>query len=1055
MSLRVLQRSFITWCSFRFSTLAATTSSHPRSRCAAIVDHHDTFLPFSSSYPPLQHTCSSEIRDFFVYRYQHSCSSIEANQLHLGIYKHGFEADLFLVNTLINVYVRFGDLVSARKVFDEMPERNLVSWACLISGYGQNGMLVAACATFRDMVSAGYSPNSYAFGSVLRACQDLGPDYLKFGLQIHGMISKMSYAHDVLVGNVLISMYGSCFLGSGDNARRVFDEIDGKIAVSWNSIISVYSKRGDAIGAFKMFARMQHECSGFNFKPNAYTLSSLIAVASSSSLFGSSLLQQIASRVQKSGFLDDLYVGSALVSGLAKFGLIDDSWKIFECMSTRNAVTMNGLMVGLVNQKRGEQAVDVFKRMKHLVEVNPDSYVVLLSAFAEFDELEEGRRKGKELHAYAIRSGLRDAKVAVANALINMYARCGAIDSSRAVFEQMGERDLISWNSLIAGLDQNELFEDAVTTFCRMRRSGIRPTNFALISCLSSCASLGWLRQGAQVHTEALRLGLDSDVSVSNALLSMYADTRSFKECQKLFTLMPEHDQVSWNSIIGALANSETYALESVKYILEMMRSGCRLNGVTLVNILSAISSDSLSLSKLGPQVHALAFNYGFANNITIENALISCYGRCGRMEDCESIFSRMAQKDEVSWNTMISGCVHNEYLSKAVDLVWLMMQSGQKLDHFTFATVLSACASVATLERGMEVHACQIRAHLESDVVVGSAIVDMYAKCGRIAYAARFFDLMPVKNIFTWNTMISGYARHGFANKALEIFEQMKEEGQPPNHVTFVGVLSACSHGGLVEKGFKYFESMSSDYGLEPQMEHFSCMVDLLGRSGKLDKVEDFINRMPMKPNNLIWRTVLGSCSRTSGRNSELGKRAAEMLLQLEPENGANYVLLGNMYAAGSNWENLAITRSAMSLAAAKKQAGCSWVTMRDGVHVFVAGDISHPEKDAIYEKLGELLRKMREAGYVPQTSFALYDLESESKEELLSYHSEKLAIAFVLTRTSNSTIRIMKNLRVCGDCHSAFRYISKIVGRQIVLRDSNRFHHFTDGECSCGDYW
>ncbi|KNA19990.1 hypothetical protein SOVF_056510 [Spinacia oleracea] len=1053
MSLRLLLRSFITWRSCRFTTLAAT-SLCPGNNCTAVFDHRDPFLSLSSNPPP-QPTCRSEIRDFFVYQYQHSCSSVEANHLHLGIYKHGFEADLFLLNTLINVYLRFGDLVSARKVFDEMPERNLVTWACLISGYVQNGMPVAACATFRDMVSAGYAPNNYAFGSVLRACQELGPDYMKFGMQIHGLMSKTSFAQDALVGNVLISMYGSCCLESMDHARRVFDEIDGKIPVSWNSIISVYSGREDAIGAFEMFARMQHGGSGFNFKPNAYTLSSLIAVASSSAHFGTFLLQQMASRVQKSGFLDDLYVGSALVSGLAKFGLIDDSWKIFECMSAKNAVTMNGLMVGLVNQKRGEQAVDVFKQMEHLVEVNTNSYMVLLSACAEFSELEEGRRKGKELHAYAIRNGLRDAKVAVSNAIINMYAKCGAIHSACAVFEQMGERDLVTWNSLIAGLDQNERFEDAVFNFFRMRRSGMRPTNFALISCLSSCASLGWLRQGVQVHAEALKLGLGSDVSVSNVLLSMYAGTRSFNECKKLFSFMPEHDQVSWNSIIGALADSETYASEAVMYILEMMRLGWSLNGVTLVNVLSAVSSDSLSLSKLGPQVHALAFKYCFTNNITVENSLISCYGKCSRMEDCELIFSKMSKRDEVSWNAMISSCVHNEQLSKAVDLVWFMMQSGQRLDHYTFATVLSACASVATLERGMEVHACQIRAHLESDVVVGSAIVDMYAKCGRIDYAARFFQLMPVKNLYSWNTMISGYARHGFANKALEIFEQMKEGGQPPNHVTFVGVLSACSHGGLVEKGYKHFESMSSEYGLAPQMEHFSCMVDILGRSGKLDKVEDFINKMPMKPNNLIWRTVLGSCCRTNGRDSELGKRAAEMLLQLEPENGGNYVLLANMYAGGAKWEKLAITRSAMNLAAAKKQAGRSWVTMKDGVHVFVAGDKSHPEKDAIYEKLGELMRKIREAGYVPQTSFALYDLEPESKEELLSYHSEKLAIAFVLTRKSNSTIRIMKNLRVCGDCHSAFRYISKVIGRQIVLRDSNRFHHFSDGMCSCGDYW
>lgn len=1051
MSHRLLQRNFISWRFSHFTTISATSS-------LSFINHLSSYptIPKTLNHPSLLPNSSYEIRDFLVYKFQHSHSRNEANQLHLGIYKHGFEADLFLVNTLINAYVRIADLVSARQVFDEMPERNLVTWACLISGYSHNGMPVAACAAFRDMFSAGYAPNNYAFGSVLRACQELGPDYLKFAMQVHGLIWKTSFSHDVLVNNVLISMYGSCAVDLWGPARRVFDEINGRILESWNSIISVYSRGGEPFGAFEMLSKMQHECSEVDFKPNAYTFASLIAAASSSPHLGSWLLQQIASRVLKSGYLEDLYVGSALVSGFAKFGMIDVSWKIFECMSAKTAVTMNGLMVGLVNQKRGEEAVDIFKQMKHLVEVNSDSYVVLLSAFTEFDNLEEGRRKGKELHAYAIRSGIGNVKVAVFNALIHMYAKCGAIGSACAVFEHMGERDLVSWNSLIAGLDQNELFDKAVTNFCHMRRAGMKPTNFALISCLSSCASLGWLRQGVQVHAEALKLGLNSDVSVSNALLSLYADTGCFQECQKLFSLMSQHDHVSWNSIIGALADSETYASEAVSYFLEMMRLGWTLNVVTLVNILSAVSSQSLSLSELGPQIHALAFKYCFTNTLTVENALICCYGKCSRMEDCESIFSRMAQRrDEVSWNSMISGCIHNEQLPKALDLVWFMMQNGQRLDHFTFATVLSACASVATMERGMQVHACQIRACLESDVVVGSAIVDMYAKCGRIDYASRCFELMPRKNLYSWNTMISGYARHGLVDKALEIFDQMKEEGQLPNHVTFVGVLSACSHGGLVEEGFQHFESMSNDYRLAPQMEHFSCMVDLFGRSGKLDKVEDFINKMPMQPNILIWRTVLGSCCRTNGRYSELGRRAAKMLLELEPENGTNYVLLANMYAAGAQWENMAITRSAMSSAAAKKQAGCSWVTMKDGIHVFVAGDKSHPEKGAIYEKLGELLRKLRDAGYVPQTDSALYDLEPESKDELLSYHSEKLAIAFVLTRKSTSTIRIMKNLRVCGDCHLAFRYISKIIGRQIVLRDSNRFHHFSHGECSCRDYW
>ena len=996
---------------------------------------------------------SSEKFESLVNRFQGSCSSEEARELHLEGIKYGFVGNLFLSNTLINIYVRIGDLGSAQKLFDEMSSRNLVTWACLISGYTQNGEPHEACVRFRDMVRAGFIPNHYAFGSALRACQESGPSGCKLGLQIHGLISKTRYGSDVVVCNVLISMYGSC-LDSPNIARSVFDGIEIRNSISWNSVISVYSRRGDAISAFELFSSMLKEGLGFSFRPNEYTFGSLITAARSSVDSGFCVLKQVLAKVEKSGFLQDLYVGSALVSGFARFGLTDDAKKILGQMGEKNVVSMNGLMVGLVTQKQGEAAAKVFREMKDLVGTNSDSYVILLSAFPEFSALEEGRRKGREVHAHVIRTELTDGKVAIGNGLVNMYAKSGAIADACSVFELMVGKDSVSWNSLISGLDQNECFEDSSESFLRMRRTGLMPSNFTLISTLSSCASLGWIVLGEQIRCDGIKLGLDTDVSVSNALLALYAETGCLTECLKVFSLMPEYDQVSWNTVIGALSDSEASVSLAVKYFLEMMRGGWILSRVTFINILSAVSS--LSLHEVGHQIHALVLKYCLSDDTAIGNALLSCYGKCGETNQCEKIFSRMTDtRDEVSWNSMISGYIHNELLNKAMDLVWFMMQTGQRLDSFTFATVLSACASVATLERGMEVHACGIRACLESDVVVGSALVDMYSKCGRIDYASRFFELMPQKNVYSWNSMISGFARHGHGEKALKIFTRMKLDGQPPDHVTFVGVLSACSHVGLVEEGFEHFESMNEVYRLSPRMEHFSCMVDLLGRAGKLDKVDDFINGMPMKPNVLIWRTVLGACSRSNGRNTELGRKAAEMLMELEPQNAVNYVLLANMYASGEKWEDVAKARAAMKEAAVKKEAGCSWVTMKDGVHVFVAGDKSHHEKDSIYEKLRELNRKMREEGYIPQTKYALYDLELENKEELLSYHSEKIAVAFVLTRQSALPIRIMKNLRVCGDCHSAFGYISKIVGRQIILRDSNRFHHFQEGKCSCGDYW
>ncbi|XP_075502282.1 putative pentatricopeptide repeat-containing protein At5g09950 [Primulina tabacum] len=999
----------------------------------------------------------SEKYESLIERFRLSCSHFEAEQFHSEVIKYGYVNDLFTANNLINFYAWNADLVSANNVFDEMSEKNTVTWACLISGCSHNDMPASAIALFGRMLSEGFIANHYAIGSVIRACQMLGTDGSRYGLQIHGLILKTPYSVDVVVCNVLISMYGSCFIGSvgSDYARHVFDEIDCKNSISWNSIISVYSQRGDANLAVGFFSGMQMEHVGLGFRPSEYTFASLISAAAECACVdnGLLLLKQLLAKIEMSGFVRDLYVGSALVNLFARFGLIETAKDIFQHMGTRNAVSVNGLMVGLVKLKHGEEAVELFMEMKRLVRLNLDTYGNLLSAIGEFSCLQDVKKKGKEVHGYITRTGILDDRIAVGNSLINMYAKCGSIEDACAVFRLMLDKDLVSWSSIISALDQNEYFEDAVLSFCAMKRVGLMPSNFTLISSLSSCGSIGWIRMGEQIHCEGVKLGLDCDVSVSNSLLSLYADTRRITESRKVFHFMPEHDNVSWNSVIRAFSDSETSVIEAINYFIEMMRAGVNLNNITFINILTAAAS--LSHVELAHQIHSLVLKFQLMSDSAIQNSLLACYGKCGEMNDCETIFARMSERDDVSWNSIISGYIHNEHLVKAMDAVWFMLHSGQRLDCYTFATVLSACASLATLVHGMEVHACSTRACLDADVVIGSALIDMYAKCGRIEYASRVFNLMPHRNIYSWNSMISSYARHGDGHKALEMFTQMKLENQQPDHVTYVGVLSACSHVGLVSQGYEHFESMTNVYGLTPRMEHFSCMVDLLSRAAEFDKLEDFMARIPVIPNALIWRTVLGACSRANGRLMDLGERAAKMIIELEPQNAVNYVLLANMYASGGDWEHVTEARLAMRDAEARKEAGCSWVTMKDSVHVFVSGYKSHPDTESIYKKLAELHWKMREMGYVPETRFALYDLEMENKEEVLSYHSERLAVAFVLTRKSELPIRIMKNLRVCGDCHSAFKYISEIVGRQIVLRDSNRFHHFLDGKCSCNDYW
>ncbi|KAG2598747.1 putative pentatricopeptide repeat-containing protein At5g09950 [Panicum virgatum] len=1039
------------------ASAAASACSPPPSRLPPPVPLRDLLAHRLPPPRPLSPPAPHPHADILLLLRRRRGDATSPERLHVELVKRGLCDDLFLANHLVNSYAKGARLAAARLVFDEMPERNAVSWTCLVSGYVLQGLADEAFQVFRAMlreVEPWCRPTSFTFGTVLRACQDEGPDRLGFATQVHGLVSKTEYASNTTVCNALISMYGSCAVGPPILAQRVFDGTPVRDLITWNALMSVYAKKGDVISTFTLFMDMQRDDSSIQLWPTEHTFGSLIT-ATSLSWCSSSVLDQVFVRVLKSGCSSDLYVGSALVSAFARHGLLDDAKDIFLSLKERNAVTLNGLMVGLVKQHCGEESVAIFVGTRDSVAVNADTYVVLLSAIAEYSVPEEGLRKGREVHGHLIRTGSTDMKIAVSNGLVNMYAKCGAIDDASKVFQLMGTRDRISWNTIISALDQNNNCEEAVMHYCLMRQGRISPSNFAAISGLSSCASLRLLAAGQQVHCDAVKWGLDLDTSVSNALVKMYGECGAMSECWKIFNSMTEHDEVSWNSMLGVMASSQSLVSETVEVFSNMMRGGLIPNKVTFVNLLSALSP--LSVLELGKQVHALVLKHGIAEDNAVDNALISCYAKSGEMDSCEHLFSKMSsRRDAVSWNSMISGYIFNGHLQEAMDCVWLMVHTGQMMDCCTFSIILNACASVAALERGMEMHAFGIKSHLESDVVVESALVDMYSKCGRVDYASKVFNSMTLRNEFSWNSMISGYARHGLGMKALEIFEEMQRSREIPDHVTFVSVLSACSHAGLVERGLEYFEMMR-DHGMLPRIEHYSCVIDLLGRAGKLDKIKDYIQRMPMKPNALIWRTVLVACRQSKdGDKIDLGREASRKLLEIEPQNPVNYVLASNFHAATGMWEDTAKARAAMRQATVKKEAGRSWVTLNDGVHTFLAGDRSHPNTKEIYEKLNFLIQNIRNAGYVPLTEYALYDLEEENKEELLSYHSEKLAVAFVLTRSSSGgPIRIMKNLRVCGDCHTAFRYISQIVGRQIILRDSIRFHHFVDGKCSCGDYW
>ncbi|XP_066398127.1 pentatricopeptide repeat-containing protein At5g48910-like [Miscanthus floridulus] len=435
-------------------------------------------------------------------------------------------------------------------------------------------------------------------------------------------------------------------------------------------------------------------------------------------------------------------------------------------------------------------------------------------------------------------------------------------------------------------------------------------------------------------------------------------------------------------------------------------------------------------------------------------NTMIHGYAVKGEVALAREMFDDMEDRDAFSWSSMMSAYAKGKRSKDALELWREMRAACVNPDCITMVSVLSACGDMGALAVGAEVHQFVESNGIELDVKLGTALIDMYAKCGDIDNSVRVFHSMPVKDVLTWSSMIIGLANHGLGHDALSLFSRMLSEGLQPNDITFIGVLISCTHLGLVSNGKKYFSSMSVVHGVTPKVEHYGCMVDLLGRSGHIEEARQLIRDMPFEPDAVIWRALLGACR--IYKNVEVAEEAMTKLRVLDPHADGHYVLLSNIYAQANSWEGVAEMRRTLRRESIQRIPGRSSIEWQNTIHEFVSGDRSHPRSKEIYKMLEEMMDRLRQAGYKPMTGLVLQDIDEQSKERALAEHSEKLAIAFgLLTTPAGSTLRITKNLRACEDCHSAIKLISLLYERKLIIRDRNRFHHFSEGQCSCKDYW
>lgn len=436
-------------------------------------------------------------------------------------------------------------------------------------------------------------------------------------------------------------------------------------------------------------------------------------------------------------------------------------------------------------------------------------------------------------------------------------------------------------------------------------------------------------------------------------------------------------------------------------------------------------------------------------------NSLINGYMRNGDLEKAWKLFSETPEKDVVSWTTVINGFSDNGKHEKALQMFFEMLEEEDlRPNNLTIVSALSACAKIGALDAGERINNCLSKNGFQLNIAVGNALIDMYAKCGNIQTASTVFGDTKEKDILTWTVMIWGWAIHGGFQQAIQCFKEMMYSGLKPDEVVFLALLTACTHAGQVNLGLNFFDSMRLDYSIEPTIKHYALIVDLLGRAARLGEAMNLIQRMPITPDFVIWGTLFSACR--AHNNIKMAELVAEKLLELEPKHPGSYVFLSNAYAAVGRWEDVERVRLLMQSRGVGKDPGWSYMEIGGRVNSFVAGDHDHVYAKEIYLKLEEIVNGAREQGYMPETGWVLHNIEEEEKEDALGSHSEKLALAFgLLSTAAGTTIRIVKNLRVCGDCHSLMKYASKISQREIVLRDIKRFHHFNNGTCSCGDYW
>lgn len=891
-----------------------------------------------------------------------ACASMktirEGLRVHALIAIGGFECDMILGNTLIDMYAKCGSLEDPHTIFNGLPNRDVVTWGALVAGSSGSGSIPQSLHLFERVTLEGLQRDEVAFSWAVKACSR--NNSLKDGMLMYDMIVKSSCDSNIVVGNSLIGMFAKA--GWLNEAQKVFRRVRAGNVVSWNAMITGHVQHGNGLRAVELFEEMPQK----GILPDKATYAcilrafSLLRMVEEEYLVHSSFIQ--------SGLMSDTILANTLIDVYSKFGRLDDAYKVFNDMPSRDVVSWSAMVGGYAHHGENQKAFELFERIKHeLIQVDQPLFLCVLKACTGSLSIVQGRM----VHELVIERGF-DTDIIIGNALLDMYAKCGSVSEAHAVFDRLASHDVISWSVMISAYCQHGSGSQAIALFDSMQKQGFKADKVTLTSVLTACAMTENLMQGMFVHDMMIRVGVHRETIAGNVLVDFYAKCASVDEARKIFDSLPSRDMVSWGAMITGYVNLRQYE-HALEMFEKMWGMGVQPDEIPFSCVLKACTG--LNIIQQGKLLHDLSIRSGYATSILIGNTLIDMYSKSGFLKEARKVFDGISHQDTVTWNAMIAGYVEHGQGFFAIELFDQMHKESKKPDNVTYTCTLKACGGIGAIKRGRVIHDEVIRTGAIRELTVSTTLVHMYANCGSLHEACRSFKKLAIRNVVSWNAMIAGYAQLGSLKLASECLKSMWKDGLRPDAWSYTSILAACSHEGLVEEGCSYFEMMRRDHEVMPNNEHLNCMIVLLGSAGRVHEAEKLLQSMPILPDMTSWVTLLGAC-KTYG-NFGLGGVCLEQVQCLDSAHAASYVLMFDLCSHVYKWKERRDLQERRKGVQAWKKPGQAWIEINDEVQEFVVGERARSESIAMYNKLSSLEKSLVNEGFIPQLDIALEIVE------------------------------------------------------------------------------